>query len=977
MHPALTRLARTWPWLPVLVGPGWPSLRARLRDGITAIATTGDEAARADHYERLLAVLLEHPAVAEALGSAPSDFHGDVPGRLLALVDDTAEASRLLDTVTGLLGHGANGQKIIDTALAAGVAAALQTGAEIFSGEAPFSERRSVLNGLVPPLVSWSDPLPWLADHLDDATWVADVWQIGAPSWPRLRLVVGGETDAELAALLSLGTGIASVMHDSPSAEPAGIPRWSWPLRLAFPGGPDALLAAARSRADHVTLVDTSGPWKRVSLLIVTDDDPAHASIEATAVIKLLGPPDIVPSRKARDLRIRHHAALAAVVHPGPSVQRWLEALLDGLSRDLPLDVALGDSAASCGAPPPVIAADPDHADGTRIRPVLPLEVLSQTEEARIGRALRGTGEAAPGSALAAMAAELRAAAHRERRRPSRFLRADVVERDGTTPAGRIEPDADLHLRVRIAADPDAPPGEEPFPADRLPPGRTHRLTVHAAELEPPAGREPRTASGEIDLPGAGDSGSAILRLRTRPTSEPMRIAVTVLHRFRFLQSGTLTVRAGTADPPVFQTDAVLRARTEDLDLTPPHDVAVLLDGDGDRATSLLLAAHAGRHVKVHEPDNLAGALDVLLDGLCVLTQESYRPGGYADLRFAELIIELARRGRALGKILFPRRAQRTSQAVQELWDARSVSVLSARPGAFLPLELVYGRPLATEPGRRLRLCPHAPSFADLPDCAACPEHEEPAVVCPFGFWGASKVIERHAPRGFGDPGYIVGASPDLDRSACALDPICAAASDRADHNDARAWITAVETSSLGEAGAARLATGWADLYDLIQETRAGHDRFGVIFLVPHTDVTRDGVGVLSLDEDDRRELTDGMEFLFADDGEPEPVVFVLGCATAGGATLFSDTSAMLLADGAPGVVATLVPIRGRDGVPAGVHLLKELRKAAARPGGAPLGEALLHARRRRLADGDISVLALVGFGDTDWHLRTSGHQPM
>lgn len=974
-HKTLARLADIWPWLPVLVGLGWPALRARLRDAITAIEAAGDEAAKADHYQRLMAVLLEHRAVADALGSAPPGPQGDVLGRLIALVDGDAEAGRVLDMVTRLLGSDASGQKIIDTVLAAGVAAALQTGAEIFNGAAPFSERQSVLGGLVPPLVPWTDPLSWLIDHPADTTWVADVWQIGAPSWPQLRLVLDGEADAELAALLSLGTKVAAVIHGSSAAEPSEIPRWSWPLRLTFPGRPDGLLAAARSRADHVTLVSASGPWKRTSLLIVTDSGPVPASIQATAVIKLLGPPGIVPSQEARDLGIRHHAALAAVAHPGQSAQRWLEALLDELSRDLPLDVALWEAATSCGAPPPVIAADPRYADITRIRPVLPLNALSQTEEVRIGRALRGTGETDPGSALTAMAAELRTAAQQERRRPSRFLRVDVVGRDGTTPVEPIEPGVGFHLRVRIAADPDARPGEAPFPADRLPPGRTHRLTVHAAELDPRAGQEPNAASGEIDLPSDGDSSSAILRLRARPTTEPMRIAVTVLHKSRFLQSGILTVRAGTADPPVFQINAVLRARTEDLDLIPPHDAAILLDGG--RAASLLLAARAGRHVKVPEPANLPETLDVLVSGLSVLTHESYRPGGYTDQAFAKSIIELARRGRALGMSLFPRQARRTSQAIRELWDARSVSVLSMRPGALLPLELVYGRPLATEPDRQLRLCPHAPSFADMPDCAGCPEHEEPTVVCPFGFWGASKVIERHTAGGSGDSAYVVGASPDLDRNTCVLDPICAAASGIADHNDALAWTTAVETSALGEPGTVRLATRWAALHTLVQEARAAHDGLGVIFLVPHTELTRDGIGMLSLDEDDRRELTDGLEFLFADDGKPEPVVFVLGCATAGGATLFSDTSAMLLNEGAPGVVATLVPIRGRDIIPAGVHLLKELREAAARPEGAPLGEALLRARRRLLANGDICVLALVGFGDTDWHLRTSARQPM
>lgn len=874
------------------------------------------------------------------------------------------------DTVVELLGSHADSQKITDTVVAAGVAAARGVRADVFSEHDLFAERPSLLNGSVLPLVPWRDPLPWLRRLPDDALWVADAWQIAAPSWPRIRLLVSEEeTDVRLAALLAPGTAVACVVHSARMADPEEIPRWSWPLRLTVPhqsGDPERrrdLLAAAEACAEMVMPVAVSGRWNRTSLLLVTG--PEEVAAHATAVVTLTGPREIA-LETLRDLGSRHRAAVAAAAYPGRSARRWLEALLALLSQDLPLDVALWRAAQACDAPPPVIVADPRYLDSTRIRPLLtafPAGALSVAEEGRIGRILRGEPGPDSTAVFSGTGGQLRAAAHRARRLPSRFLRAGIVEPDGVTAAERIVPHREFRVRVRIVADPQVRPGEQPFPADALPPGPTHRLTVLATDLTSgtPAGQ-----SAEIELPGEGDSSAAVLRFQAGPPGSAVQIEVAVLFGARFLQVGVLTGRVAGPEPPVFRVDVVVRAHTENLGLAPPHDAAVLVS-QGMTGTQLV-AAHVGRRFMVHGPRDLRETVEVLLGGLRLLTTDAYRPGGYHDPQFAELLIEVARRGRALRKSLFPEREWKT---LGELRNARNVSVLSVEPGEFLPLELVYDRPLATEPGRRLRLCPHAPSLLDRPGCVGCPEREQPAVVCPFGFWGASKVIERHVRDESADLRYAIEVSPDIDRHACVLDPVCAAASERADHNDAAAWTTAVAKLGLGPPGTVRVATDWVALGELIRETRTSNTPTGVVLLVPHSEVTEAGIGVLSLGEDDKREIIDGLEFLFAGDGGPEPLVLVLGCATAGGATLFTNAAAMLLNDGAPGVVATLVPVLGRHIVPVGVALLDELRAAAARPEGSPLGEALLRARRRLLADGDACVLALAGFGDTDWQLRT------
>ncbi|WP_326643667.1 hypothetical protein OIE67_23200 [Nonomuraea fuscirosea] len=1007
------RLADVWPRLPGLAGPEWLTLRPRL------LAAVDD-----DGPAGLPGLLAAHPAIADLLATTNA-FTDAAEWQHLHGLDGRFE--QVIGAVVSALDGHADERKVVDTVLAAGVAAALGEGAEVFTREELFAPRPSAFGGSVPPLLSWSDPLPWLRELPDDVAWAADAWQIAVTWQPGVRLAVRqDERDAELVALLASGTGVVSVVHEAQVAEPREIPRWSWPLRLTVPDDPVAtetvreLRAAITDRAELVTSTTASGRWNRTSLLLLTgepwtrplmsedreqpvtgeqgerlltgeqrgqplfgDDQERLLSgeerarplvgevsspVRATAVVALTGAP--WSPQDLRELGRRHRAAVAAALDPGPRPRQWLEALLALLSQDAPLDVALHQAAGACDAPAPLVVADPRYLDSTRIRPLLaaaPYETLSRDDASRVRRALRGGPGGDAGTVVHGTAAELRAAAHRGRRLSARHLRADVVEHDGETPAERITPDSPFHVRVRIAAG-QARPDEQPFPSDALPPGPVHRLTVLATDLAPPPGGERVVRHAEIDLPAEGSSGTAVLTFQAGPPGAAVEIAIMVLHRSRFLQTGVLSGRAGAAEPPEFRADAVVRASLDDLDLARAHDAA--LSHGTDSAGTETVTTQAGAYVQVHEPLNPTETVETLLSGLRLLVTDAYQPAGYQDERFAELLIRLARLGRRLRKNLFPEREWNTSGTIQALRAARSVSVFSARPGAFLPLELVYDRPVDSGPGRSLSLCPHAPALLERPGCAGCPERERPGVVCPFGFWGASKVIERHVRSDLADARYAVGISPDVDRHACALDPICAAASDRADHNDAAAWSAAAASLERELPGAVRFASSWESLDELVRDARAGGAATAMVLLVPHSEVDGDGIGVLSLGDEDKVEITDGLEFLFAGDGGPEPVVLVLGCTTAGGPTLFSDTAALLLHDGAPGVIATLVPVLGRHIVPVGVHLVRELRLAAARPGGSSLGEALLRARRRLLTSGDACVLALAGFGDTDWELR-------
>ncbi|MFJ5776999.1 hypothetical protein [Streptomyces sp. NPDC093094] len=1015
---AAAALARLWGELPALTGDDWPELRPRLLELVEATAAAGNDGERAATAGRLLRLVDGYPGVRAFL--APwfeTDLSGPAGGPERAgpswseVAQDLLRAARAEDEAPGrarreaarLLGSDAGDRQITDTLVAAGLAAALALDGAAFMDRAEdlLRARPGVLDGRVPPLLAWADPLAWLRRHTEDVASLADMWQIAAGSGRdgvRLLVTDGPGREASLAGELSGGTAVLSVVHGARMAEPERIARWSWPLRLTVAPGPvvpvlgtharepvgeglrQRLLTAAREEAGLTTLVTPSGRWNRTSLLLLPgpnapdgdgadgadgEDEPAGA----TAVIGVVSSAD--PRHAARILRdqgARHRSALSAVAHPGLSPERWLSVLLGRLALDEPLDTALWQAARACGAPPPLIAADPRFLDGMRVRPLLASlapGMLPPGEEQRLGRALR----AAPGRDAVAVtrrtAERLREAARRARHVPSRFLRAEPVGRDGVTPLERIAPHREFRLRVRITGEGGTGPQPERFPSEALPPGATHRLTVLATELTPVTPRDRAAHRAEIELPGDGDSTSTVFGFRAGPPGSAVEIRVVVTCRGRFLQSGVLTGRVGAPEPPVFRTESVLRAPTDGLDLMRAHDAVLVVNRTASGVP--LLAAQADDELRIGQPVNLGTSMDQLLGALTRMALSPDSVGPYGSRGFTDTLVELARCGRALRKSLFIRSDWDNDPLLRRLRNARSVSVYTARPGIVLPLELIYDR--ALDPDAALTLCAHAPGLVDRPDCEECPERGNRAVVCPFGFWGTSKVVERHVRLRDTDPGYAVAESPDAQRHSCVLDPVCAAASERADHNDEKAWTEATAALTAEAIGEPNLATDWAALKDLVQKLRDRRTPPGIVLLYPHSDEDSSEYGVLSLGEDDTRRVMDGMEFLFTEDG-PQPVVFLLGCSTAGTDRLLSDASAMLLGDGAPGVVGTLAPVLARHVVPVGVRLLREFRARAAEPGGASLGEALLHARRALIVEGAACVLALIGFGDTDWELR-------
>lgn len=866
------------------------------------------------------------------------------------------------------------------------------------------------------PAVRWSDPTSWVERAGEQASVLDDWWSaelvLGGPHLAAgVRLVIDAETVGAEAPVAALGVLRDAAYVRAVVAEgrfprpPRGVPMWTWPLRLSVAGNWPVQPLRERGNApswwaELAVPVAASGPWAVASLALLGEDavegaassGVADGPVRSTAVVVLSDPTAPPPIERLAAVAARHAAAVVAVADAGPDRNGWIIEVLTALSHDRPLDVALLEVADLFDRPAPFLLGDPAVLDRTRVRAVLARAAArvaarpTDPDRPDAERRLRGGvmrhlidgGLFESENAEASDAARILRAEHAQRRAiPDRFLLAEL--RVGHAAVATVAPHARYDLAVWIGADVErAASDAPPFPEELLAAEDRDEveLAVVVTDLALRPGESRPALQAMLRLPRDGDAEPASFPIRTGGSGSSLEFRVVVLYQHRFVLTGLLRAQVGTGTRPTFTVESVVRADTSELELCRRHDVSLVVNHNSRDVPVVLVCSD--ERAEVSAPDQLRGVQEHLSTLLNRLVNEPETFSGYASAAYSTLLVDLARSGRQLNNALFGRLGE-AADWTGRLRDAGRISVLSAHPGAVLPLELVYDRHLADGFGAVPNtLCPSAAEYLGASDCPGnCGEPTPGQWVCPFGFWGTRKVIERHvngARVAALSKDFALAPSPDVERHRIGLGEIIAAASARADHNDAQAWTTAAATL----AGEVTLAGNWLELADRVTECRDRGSPPDVLLLVTHVTQGPNGM-VLEIGDGDEWPVLRSLDPLVLRSGASQPdgsalagnpLVMVLGCGSAAGRAPMFEVPARFLEEGAPAVVAALTTVLGRDIVPVAVRMLEELRRLGASGGtGALLGEAMLAARRRCMLQGQGAVLALVAFGDTDWQL--------
>jgi hypothetical protein len=806
---------------------------------------------------------------------------------------------------------------------------------------------------------------------------------------------------------------------------------WHWPLRIRILSGPRGEQAGiGLDLGTRVDVLDPGDP-DAADLMLAFMDLPTAAArldreptLDASALIVLGDYSDDGASLQAVVEAVRREVrARAVALVAGPrDVASWIEHFVDDLALDLSLDQALSGVPYGSNAPAPLVFGARGFLRQARLRATTlgmarRLEALPRDLELPVERYLRsleeppreehnrgfgpiftgdrvvvGSGGSSPlGHAehLARLAREPRLAmanggsvdlADYERTvvRPAedeaatggaedRFLQAQVATKSvgGDIVERELATATDYWLRVRVAAA-EAADGwtefGERFPFEVLPAGMaSYTLTVSFVQLSP----RRNVQTGTVELPATGASSRTAFPIRTPDDATDVEGRLVVLHRGRILQTARITLHVGEADSvgdlsPISRTrEADVRRDLARLGRRRRFGAAFVLnhhEGDG------LVAGFGDSVGDVLPVDDIGAGVKEMTKLLVKHAKSAKQAPPLSDDASVALLVGLARQGKPLYDALVFGRP----------WEAAAkknprLQVVSVNRNAYLPFELLYERRRA--PRKRASLCPNATAELASGDASGCPTLGPNAAeyVCPLGFWGLSKVIERHVTDAPIEGGALARfyAEPTSHRSKLSvLTTALGAASDRVDTVEAggtdlvKAALTRVSTPNSWVAG-------WTEW----QTTVGGADST-LLFAIPHTGPSG---GELAM------EL--GGKFLARPDFDdtyvrragatgPGPLVVLLGCETRLAPIAYQDFASAFRLYGASIVISTVATVLGRHAVPVAVSLLDELKAWSARDGGT-VGDAMTAMRRAMVAKGIVIAMALTAYGDADWRLTT------
>jgi hypothetical protein len=551
-----------------------------------------------------------------------------------------------------------------------------------------------------------------------------------------------------------------------------------------------------------------------------------------------------------------------------------------------------------------------------------------------------------------------------EEKQHQRFLQEQVlIKKQGKYVEERraFQRGIPMLIRVRVG-----PPDEKwtaidsGFPEEKLPKDREEwRLSI--VLTEPNHLKEPLIRS--VKLPKSGPSKEC--KFRIQPGEHTLfEGRITVLHRGRVLQTGVLKGRVVAGERDILTDDTIafadilsVRSHIGDLEGRRQFDLAFVVNHSADNRPRL--QAIVANHAWIAD---LSTCKSVAADINSALTKvtKSVRDysGGLESDNSRKLLVELAQLGRYLyGFIVEDQLEAPTNRS--EIAKKEYVQIVSTRVEALVPFEFIYD---FETPHDDALLCSTWRESLTKGACTETCDTKSGKIVCPLGFWGVSKVIERHAlTTEFAAEGKEVFLQSEPTRGRDVL-PL---------------WGTAivaasviVKPSMLGpvlSACAERLgsppqeAKDWKQWAELVRDFKPH-----VLIALPHTDgngfkatLEIGGMSIKSI------EIEKG--YVRAEGDDTYPLVVLLGCDTTGTALEYGSPVADFRRKGAAVVIGTIAMVLGEHATKVAEMLVNGLAQDSEKL--ERLGEVIRSVKRKALLEGLLMALCVVAFGDADWKL--------
>jgi hypothetical protein len=508
--------------------------------------------------------------------------------------------------------------------------------------------------------------------------------------------------------------------------------------------------------------------------------------------------------------------------------------------------------------------------------------------------------------------------------------------------------------------------GEKPFPDEQIDWQQKESCTLQLIFTEFNQWADPLI--GTLELPRVGASSNCrFIFSPTRPGSFVARITVyyrgrvlqTALFRGNVLPKGTAQAETENTEQFHFDIEAEIWRSLGTLEDRRRFDACMVLNRTATGENEATVGAKDGAFIT---------SLDEIKDQLSsinsILSEAAHnskpREKNLLSKANAKLLCALALEGSWLHRKLVVDYIDRSS-AAQALHVSEYLQIVTMKPDAIVPLEFVYEYP---PPKTGAPVCKNAAEALKNGRCSAgCLPTESPApYVCPLGFWGLRKVIERH----IFDPNLgqtaQIQAGQMRGRDELNLNGPSLLAASKQVPAVSRALLE--KTMKAAWRGGVTPVKKWADWPSLVKEKKPV-----LLMALPHAD----GVGVnisLEINGDVLESIYIDKSYVLSDPAL-RPIVLLLGCDVTNVADpgAYVQHIAIFRQAQAAMVLGTVAAIFGLDAAKMAARLVTRLAETA-KKSPQRFGEILRHVKREAVADGLMLALCLVAFGDADWYLR-------
>ncbi len=469
---------------------------------------------------------------------------------------------------------------------------------------------------------------------------------------------------------------------------------------------------------------------------------------------------------------------------------------------------------------------------------------------------------------------------------------------------------------------------------------------------------------GSIHLRRVGVSTTCEFEF-TPETAVPFNGRISVLHRGRVIQTAALRASVSaddvvSADAAAPKFESVLQVKRNLADLQRRRfDLAIVLNHAGtDQPTAHAMGGERAWMANLRVVEKTVVALNKVLSQLTRTAQDYV--GGLDSDKGRDLLRKLAQIGNYLHLYLVEsQQSGAGAGAASDVLNGEFLQIVSTRSDAIvIPFEFIYEY---VAPDNDATLCP---KWRDAVKAGKCPKtcKHAAASFCPMGFWGLSKVIERHTLQAeLAREGEVgVQSEPVAGRDTL---KITGAALFGCSKRVTDAHLEPLRQRLIAAQMNASQASDWKDWAKLV-----GNNSPSVLIALAHSDGGGFGATVeIGGEAINTIGITAAHIRAQADSGE-RPLVALLGCDMAGTDDDYANPVAVFSMRGAAAVIGTIATVLAEDSADVAARLMQGLTFAD-RTSTRRLGEAMRDLKRSALLDGELMPLCLVGFGDADWLL--------